>query len=114
MSQSTSKSAGPKKRRRTFTKRFYAKAVAHYRENGWKATADKFRISGSAMQKVKTMSTGEAEAPPAERTGRSLYLAAKALERALMRHRKAGSPPSDIEHYAFFLLREILKDDKNQ
>lgn len=105
-------------KRRRFTKRFFDKAALHYAEHGWKATAARFRISGSTMQKVKAASvasggaglTSASGGPVTETpTGRSLYLAAKALERALLEHRRAGNPNSDIEQYAYFLLKEILK-----
>ena len=72
MPPSISKTAAPK-RRRTITPAFYEKVAAFYEENGWKATREKFNISGTTLMTAKKKMNGHA---PAERTGRALYLAA--------------------------------------
>lgn len=80
----------------------------YYNIHGWTKTQKKYKISSSTMQKV-AKSNGVHKEPDPESTGRGLYLAAKALEKALIAHRTAGNPPSDLEQYAFYLLKEILK-----
>lgn len=109
MSRSSYKSAARKRGRGYWTPKRIARVLAYAQEHLHRETLEHFHISGSMLAEWKNANGSRPKAAPAERTGRQLYLLAKKLEQALIEHRKAGAPPSDVESYAFFLLREILK-----
>lgn len=106
MPRASSKSAALKRGRGYWTPKRIARVLAYAQEHKHRETLEHFHISGSMLAAWKNANGGGL---PQERTGRQLYLLAKKLEAALIAHRRAGSPPSDVESYAFFLLREILK-----
>lgn len=109
MPRASSKSAALRRGRgRRVPDYMLARMAKYYNIHGWQKTLEKYHISSSTMQKV-ARSNGVHKGSPTERTGKQLYLLAKKLEAALIEHRRAGNPPSDVESYAFFLLREILK-----
>lgn len=116
MSRSTSKSAAPRYGRgRKIPDFMLARMARYYNIHGWQKTQEKYRVSSSTMQRVvknKWVHKGENGSGPLRAVAKpshSLYLLAKKLEHAVQEHRRAGNPPSDLESYAIWIVREILK-----
>jgi hypothetical protein len=115
MSLERSAGGGPKRRHPRFTPARKQAFVKYYNIHGWKNTLEHFKISGSALTnaikaKDAPVYRGNSfEKPDRTQIGKNLYFLAKKLRSAIIEARSKGGEPTDLELYAWFIIREILK-----